>query len=183
MQIGPSKLVIEYPCASYDFLFGDYLQDTFDNQNINMEQVQEEFNKPEQREAKVTLNAGVAAITQNVAEQKAYLVQHNNLTTADNGDTPDYNTYRTKLLLKFNETLNYAIIYPDQRKGAIDYRFVPGPSPYSIGMKWRIAVDNDTKKVIKKNKKNKNNALDKFKKFASTHGEMFGIKAGMEADL
>ena len=171
-QISEHDILIEYPAASYDFLFGEYGDPDDDDTMSGNAQVQEELDKVE---SKLEEGKGLV-VSCNRNEQKAFLIQQNKFTTTDEGKESDYESYLTRLLLRFNEPLNYGLIYPDSKKGEIDYRFVAGESPYSCSVKWRIAVNKVKPQVVKKVKPNKNKHQDKFKRFVSAHGEMFWHK-------
>ena len=155
-QISPNELVIEYPCAGYDFLFGEFLVEEDSNEN----QVQEELIENGVMEIESALEEATTGyvVSRNRGEQKAFIIQHNDLTTTDDGKEPNNEAYRTKIVLRFKETLNYGLTCPNNKLGNIDYRFISGDSPYSFAVKWRIAVDGDKKKVVKKVKKNCNGA-------------------------
>ena len=119
-QTGPSELVLESPCASYDFIFEEYEEDK-DNEAYGSVQEELRDNKAKELDGK---RKGPVIISRNKAEMKAFINQVNNLTTTDDSETPEYWTYCNKLLLKFKETLNDTLIYPDKCHGSVPYTFM-----------------------------------------------------------
>ena len=167
-QVGNQELVYEYPCAGYDTLFGEQAEVEEGSPNV-----QEELEDEEGKELETMSDKG-RVLSRNPQEQKEYLGHYNALTTTADGEEPDYSTYRAKLLLKFPDNLNYKLLAPSNSAGEISYRYVlAGDSPFSMAVKWRIAVDDREKKIVKKNKKNKNKAKEKFERFAKSFGTMF----------
>lgn len=63
-QTGPQEVVLEYPCQSFGFLFGEYKE----VDDIGSEQVQEELKKEEEQKIEAEITKGVAAITCNAQE-------------------------------------------------------------------------------------------------------------------
>ena len=91
-QVSPTELVYEEPCAPYEFLFGDFDEMEMaagDNDN----DVQEELEDEEKGKMETEYGLGNLVVSQNKAEQKAYVIQQHDLTVGDNGKTPDYSTY------------------------------------------------------------------------------------------
>lgn len=138
-------------------------------ENAGDEKVQEESKEFEFK----TTSASGHVMSKNSIEQKSYIVHYNTLTLNHEGKTPGLNTYQMRLLLRFTKNLKLQLIYNEQPSGEIGYCFVPGPSLYSIGIKWLLLLMAKQKKIVKKAKKYKNPVLEKLAKFAMLNSEMF----------
>eukprot|EP00977_Amphora_coffeiformis_P014190 scaffold3912_cov136-Amphora_coffeaeformis.AAC.4 len=177
-QTAANEIVVERPAASFDFLFGKF-EGMEDEQ---AKQVQEELEDDEKQEVEKTVQHEGYTISRNHVEQKAYVIQHNDLTTTDDGEEPDYNTYLEKIAFQFPESLNYQLIYPNAKLGMIDYGFTAGDDPHSCGVKFRITIEPTSKRIVKKQRKNKNRAQGKFGRFILKHAEKFDGFDGMKED-